>query len=146
MSPLLVSYTVEILPFRIRAKGLMVMQMCVNASLVFNQYANPVALKALDWKYYIIYTVWIAFEFVFLYLYLVETKGKNGPLPLEEIAALFDGKASDVASHAKDTVLGGGVQAGRASLDRNGSDLKEEEIKGTEHVENLNSRVHTLGA
>jgi hypothetical protein len=53
MSPLLVSYTVEILPFRIRAKGLMVMQMCVNASLVFNQYANPIAMKALDWKYYI---------------------------------------------------------------------------------------------
>ena len=37
LSPLLVSYTVEILPFRIRSKGLMVMQMCVNASLVFNQ-------------------------------------------------------------------------------------------------------------
>lgn len=25
------------LPFRIRSKGLMVMQMCVSASLVFNQ-------------------------------------------------------------------------------------------------------------
>lgn len=144
MSPLLVSYTVEILPFRIRAKGLMVMQMCVNASLVFNQYANPVAMKALDWKYYIIYTVWIAFEFVFLYLYLVETKGKNGPLPLEEIAALFDGKATEVASAAKETVHGTAT-SGKAPLDRSGSELKEEE-KGMEHVENLDSRVHTLGA
>nr|XP_019001277.1 uncharacterized protein I203_05982 [Kwoniella mangroviensis CBS 8507]OCF64738.1 hypothetical protein I203_05982 [Kwoniella mangroviensis CBS 8507] len=92
MSPLLVSYTVEILPFRIRSKGLMVMQMSVNASLVFNQYVNPIALDALQWKLYIIYTCWLAFEFVYLWLTVVETKGKDGPLPLEEIAALFDGK------------------------------------------------------
>ncbi|OCF77461.1 hypothetical protein I204_01449 [Kwoniella mangroviensis CBS 8886] len=92
MSPLLVSYTVEILPFRIRSKGLMVMQMSVNASLVFNQYVNPIALDALQWKLYIIYTCWLAFEFVYLWFTVVETKGKDGPLPLEEIAALFDGK------------------------------------------------------
>ena len=42
------------LPFRIRSKGLMVMQLCVNAALVLNQYANPIALDALDWKYYIV--------------------------------------------------------------------------------------------
>lgn len=137
MSPLLVSYTVEILPFRIRAKGLMVMQMCVNASLVFNQYANPIAMKALDWKYYIIYTVWIAFEFVFIYLYCVETKGKNGPLPLEEIAALFDGNAGDVAAAVK----------GPGALAQRSSDLKEEEQKGSDHVENIPvNRVPSLSA
>ena len=27
---------------------------------------------------------------MFLYFYIIETKGKDGPLPLEEIAALFD--------------------------------------------------------
>lgn len=91
LSPLLVSYTIEILPYRIRSKGLMVMQECVNASLVFNQYVNPIALDAIGWKYYIVYTVWIAFEFVYLYFTVIETKGKNGPLPLEEIAQLFDG-------------------------------------------------------
>lgn len=35
LSPHLVSYTVEILPFRIRAKGLVVMNLAVNCSLVF---------------------------------------------------------------------------------------------------------------
>jgi MFS family permease len=50
MSPLLVSYTVEILPFKIRAKGLVMMNLAVNCSLVFNQYANPVALRAIGWK------------------------------------------------------------------------------------------------
>lgn len=28
---------------------------------------------------------------------MIETKGKNGPLSLEEIAALFDGETSQVA-------------------------------------------------
>lgn len=92
LSPLLVAYTVEILPFRMRTKGLMVMQESVNASLVFNQYVNPIALDKLDWKYYIVYTVWVAFEFVYLYFTVIETKGKDGPLSLEEIAALFDGE------------------------------------------------------
>ena len=55
-----------------------------------NQYVNPIALGAIGWKYYIVYCVFLAFEFGYLYLYVVETKGKNGPLPLEEIAALFD--------------------------------------------------------
>jgi len=35
-------------------------------------------------------TVWLFVELVFLYFYIIETKGKDGPLPLEEIAALFD--------------------------------------------------------
>jgi len=92
MSPLLCSYTVEILPYNLRTKGLFVSSECVNASLVFNQYVNPIALPALGWKYYVIYTVWIAFEFVWLFFTIKETKGPNGPLPLEEIAALFDGE------------------------------------------------------
>lgn len=40
----------------------MVMQLCVSASLVFNQYVNPIALDAIEWRYYIVYTVWLAFE------------------------------------------------------------------------------------
>jgi hypothetical protein len=38
MSPLLSAYTIEILPFNLRTKGLFVSSECVNASLVFNQY------------------------------------------------------------------------------------------------------------
>jgi hypothetical protein len=50
------------LPFRIRSKGLMVFQVMVSLSLVFNQFVNPVALAAIQWRYYIVYTVWLAFE------------------------------------------------------------------------------------
>lgn len=55
LSPHLVSYTVEILPFNIRAKGLVIMALAVNISLIFNQYVNPIALDSLGWKYYIVY-------------------------------------------------------------------------------------------
>ncbi|EJD52273.1 hexose transporter [Auricularia subglabra TFB-10046 SS5] len=85
-TPLIVSYTVEILPYTIRAKGLAVMNLSVTASLVFNQYINPIAWDALNWKYYLVYVGWLAFEFVYMYLFCVETKGRS----LEECSLLFD--------------------------------------------------------
>ncbi|KAG8688318.1 hypothetical protein FRC11_005641 [Ceratobasidium sp. 423] len=87
-TPLLVSYTVEITPFAIRAKMFAVMNVAVTASLVFNQYVNPIAQDKLKWKYYIVYVVWLCFELGFIWLYAVETKGRS----LEETAALFDGE------------------------------------------------------
>jgi hypothetical protein len=49
---------------------------------------NPIALDALGWKYYIVYCCWLAFELVYVYFFIVETKGHS----LEETAALFDGE------------------------------------------------------
>ncbi|CDZ97669.1 hexose transporter [Phaffia rhodozyma] len=87
-SPLLVAYTVEITPFKMRAKMLTIMQLSVSSSLVFNQYVNPIALEKIGWKYYIVYLVWLAFELVFVYFFLVETKNRT----LEETSMLFDGE------------------------------------------------------
>ena len=53
-TPLLVAYAVEILPFRIRAKGFAAMSFTISVALIFNQYVNPVALKKLGWKYYLL--------------------------------------------------------------------------------------------
>ncbi|KAH9940241.1 hexose transporter [Amylocystis lapponica] len=92
-TPLVVTYTVEILPFSLRAKGLNVYNFIVSIALIFNQYVNPIALDALGWKYYLVYCCWISFEVVFLYFGIVETKG----LTLEETAALFDGE--DIVAH-----------------------------------------------
>uniref|UniRef100_A0A8H7Y721 Major facilitator superfamily (MFS) profile domain-containing protein n=1 Tax=Psilocybe cubensis TaxID=181762 RepID=A0A8H7Y721_PSICU len=86
-SPLIVSYTVEILPYAIRAKGFTVFNFAISLSLIFNQYVNPIAFKALGWKYFLVYVFWIAFETAFCYFFVVETKNRS----LEETAALFDG-------------------------------------------------------
>lgn len=59
-SGLLVGYAIEILPYTLRAKGLMIMNLCVQIALTLNTYANPVAFEAFSghtWKLYLIYTV-----------------------------------------------------------------------------------------
>ncbi|KAN0084410.1 General substrate transporter [Tylopilus felleus] len=86
-TPLIISYTVEILPYNIRAKGFNVFSFVISVALIFNQYVNPIALDALGWKYYLVYVCWLAVEFVFLWFFIVETKN----MTLEETAALFDG-------------------------------------------------------
>jgi len=93
-SGLLVAYTVEIMPFKIRAKGLMLMNFWVQVALVINQYVNPLGFQHLNpnWKLYTIYTCWIALELVFVYFLYVETKGPT----LEEIAKIFDGEEAEV--------------------------------------------------
>jgi len=86
-TPLIVSYTVEILPFHLRAKGFNIFNFVISAALIFNQYINPIALDHIAWKYYFVYVAWLCFEIVFLYFFIVETKNRT----LEETAALFDG-------------------------------------------------------
>lgn len=56
---LLVAYTIEILPFKIRAKGLMIMNVFIQVALTINQYVNPLGFQHLrpTWKLYTIYAV-----------------------------------------------------------------------------------------
>lgn len=59
-SGLLVGYAIEVLPYTIRAKGLMIMNFTIQVALTLNTYANPVAFEFFDphtWKFYLIYTV-----------------------------------------------------------------------------------------
>lgn len=80
-------YTIEIVPYNIRAKALCVFNFTISLALIFNQYVNPIALDALGWKYYIVYCCWILFETVFCYFFIIETRNRS----LEETSALFDG-------------------------------------------------------
>jgi sugar porter (SP) family MFS transporter len=95
-SGLLVGYAVEILPYKLRAKGLMIMNVSVQAALTLNIYANPLAFehfKGETWKLYLIYTCWIFLELTFVYFMYVETKGPT----LEELVKVIDGDDADVA-------------------------------------------------
>jgi hypothetical protein len=68
---------------------------CVDASLFFNSYVNPIALDKINWKYYIVYDVWLAFELLIVYLFWVETRNT----PLEEIVKFFDGDEALLGGH-----------------------------------------------
>jgi MFS family permease len=89
---LTVSYTVEILPFHIRAKGLTLCFIFTSLSGVFNQYVNPIGLQNLAWKFYLVYVAVLVFQCLVIYFYYVETMGPT----LEEIAILFDGEDAHV--------------------------------------------------
>ncbi|KAH9883797.1 general substrate transporter [Xylariomycetidae sp. FL2044] len=82
-----VTYVVEILPFNLRARGLVLYNLFVACALIFNQYANPIGVTNSGWKFYITYCVWLAVEAVVVYFLFVET----GKLSLEETAAVLDG-------------------------------------------------------
>ncbi|CAE6430070.1 unnamed protein product [Rhizoctonia solani] len=107
-TPLIVSYTVEILPFFLRAKGLAFMNISVMGAIIFNQYTNPIALDALQWKYYLVYSCWLVFELAYMYMFAVETKGRS----LEETAALFDGDEAvyELKDRAKADMVEGGQE------------------------------------
>jgi sugar porter (SP) family MFS transporter len=125
-TPLIVSYTVEILPYSLRAKGFTVFNFMISLSLIFNQYVNPIALKHLTWRYYIVYVVWIAFEAVFCYFFIIETKG----LSLEETAVLFDGDET-VHQLSEKAVQQAGLENEKVDEDSKGSQEKFE----VEHFE-----------
>ena len=121
-SGLLVGYSVEILPYKIRAKGMTVLWLCVDIALFFNQYVNPIALDHLNWKYYIFYCAWLAVELVIVYFFFIETRNT----PLEEIAKHFDGE---------NAVLGGAAAtdkglrlASEMGLDGTISDVKQNRL------------------
>ncbi|KAF5689687.1 hexose transporter [Fusarium circinatum] len=82
-----VTYVVEILPFNLRARGLVLYNLFVACALIFNQYANPIGVTNSGWKYYITYDVWLAVEAIVVYFLFVETRG----LSLEETALVLDG-------------------------------------------------------
>jgi hypothetical protein len=75
---------------------------CVDLSLWFNQYVNPIALQDIEWKYYIVYCVFLVFEIFVVWKYYIETK----EIPLEEIVKMFDGDRA---------ILGGAAATDKAN-------------------------------
>lgn len=79
-SGLIASYTTEILPYNMRAKGYTVMEYALYVSLFFNQYVNPIALHHIHWKYYIVFCCFLAFEFFVNWFIIIETRYGKRPL------------------------------------------------------------------
>ncbi|KAI2628919.1 general substrate transporter [Xylaria nigripes] len=97
-SGLLIGYGIELLPYKLRAKGLMILNITIQTALLLNEYANPIAFEAFglnhSWKLYIIYTIWIGLELIFVYFMYIETKGPT----LEELAKIIDGEDAQVVN------------------------------------------------
>jgi len=91
-SGLLVAYALEVLPFHLRAKGMMIMNITVQAVLALGNQTNKIAWENLPnhWNFMLFYTIWDTLQLVFVYFVYVETKGPT----LEEVARIFDGEGA----------------------------------------------------
>ncbi|GME73722.1 unnamed protein product [Ambrosiozyma monospora] len=78
-------YYTEILPFTLRAKGINIQSWFQQVWSIYNGFVNPIAMDAIQWKYYIVYCCIIAVELIVCYFTFVETSGKT----LEEVAVVF---------------------------------------------------------
>lgn len=92
MMPLQYLYVSEVFPFIHRSKGIAIMQLSNKGGTGFNQFVNPIGLDALQWKYYLVYVVLLAFETFTIWLIYPETKGVS----LEEVAVIMEGDQANV--------------------------------------------------
>jgi sugar porter (SP) family MFS transporter len=115
-SGLLVAYALEVLPFALRAKGMMILNITIQAILALGNQTNLLAWDNLPnhWNFMLFYTLWDFCELIFVWFFYVETKGPT----LEEIARIFDG--DDAVAHID-------------------LDQVEKEIRATEHDEDIHA-------
>jgi hypothetical protein len=97
---LFISYPAEILPFGLRAKGIAVTLSVDAAACFFNQYVNPVAFTALQWKYYCVYIGCLVVFLGVVYFLFPETKGRS----LEEVAMIFDESEAESTDGGKPVI------------------------------------------
>lgn len=91
MSGLPVLYMTEILPYSHRAKGMNIFALGQTITLIYNGYVNPIAMDAIDWKYYIVWSCYLLVEFIVVYFFYPETRGYT----LEEVAKVFGDDIND---------------------------------------------------
>lgn len=84
-SPVPMTYIMEINPFSLRAKASTVSHFSSAAITFFNGYVNPIAMEAIEWKYYIVWDIWLVCQTLIVYFFFPETHG----LGLEEVAQVF---------------------------------------------------------
>ncbi|KAL0059860.1 hypothetical protein AAF712_013342 [Marasmius tenuissimus] len=85
-TPLQALYPTECLAYNARAKGMAMYSLAVSCAGLVGQYAGPIALQNISWKYYIVYVCWDLFECVMIWFFAVETKGRT----LEELDEIFE--------------------------------------------------------
>ena len=85
-TPLNYAYVVEIMPFHLRTKAIAIYNFVQQMANSFNQFVNPIALKAIAWRYYGVYISIECLYVVLIYFFFPETK----KMSIEEVGMIFD--------------------------------------------------------
>ncbi|KAF7585044.1 putative lactose permease [Clavispora lusitaniae] len=94
-------YLTEVLPYSHRTKGINIMQFWIAGILIYNGYVNPIAMDAIEWKYYIVYCCVLAGELIIVYFTFPETSGYT----LEEVAQVFGDEPPELNKRHADNAL-----------------------------------------
>ncbi|KAJ5400504.1 hypothetical protein N7465_010993 [Penicillium sp. CMV-2018d] len=89
-------YIPEILPYRLRTKGLSFFYFVQFSFMMLSTFTVPIGLENISWRFYIIFVGWVMVEFAGIYFVFPETKGPS----LEDIAIIFDGPVAGVRNAA----------------------------------------------
>ncbi|KAK9246145.1 lactose permease [Lipomyces tetrasporus] len=100
-TPLQALYPVEVLSYEQRAKGMALSSAAVNAAILVNQFALPVAFEKIQWHTYLIFVIWNLVQAAFCYFFAVETNGRT----LEELSEIFAAPNPRKASTQKKMVI-----------------------------------------
>ncbi|RMZ70757.1 lactose permease [Pyrenophora seminiperda CCB06] len=101
------TYLVELFPYAQRTMGIGIEQLFGKLAGFFSVYVNPIAIDAIQWKYFAVYCAWITFEFTFVYFMYPETYNRT----LEELAFLFEDKElADEAVRAVEKTVNQGAE------------------------------------
>ncbi|KAF6808286.1 lactose permease [Colletotrichum sojae] len=96
-TPLLQAYPVEIFPYTLRGRGLSLTYVVAFSGLIVGNQVNPIAMKSIGWKYYIVFCCILALMFCVIWFLFPETKGHT----LEEIREVFEGKSEKVGKEVE---------------------------------------------
>ncbi|KAH8799045.1 general substrate transporter [Xylogone sp. PMI_703] len=83
-TPLLYAYPTEIFPYMLRGLGVTTTYLVGHLGLIVSLFVNPIAMKAISWKFYILFCVLNAILLIIVWFIFPETNGHS----LEEIALL----------------------------------------------------------
>ena len=102
-TPLVVSYVCEIWPYNLRARGLALALTSTQLAIFFNVFVNPIALEAIQWKYYVVYCVILVVITIVIWFLYPETIGHS----LEEMSRIFDGEKAALPEEGstRDSIL-----------------------------------------
>ena len=73
ITPLQVLYTVEVLTYETRAKGVAFGGLAVNVAALVNDFAWPIAIAKIGWKTYIVSASWCVLQATLIYFFIPET-------------------------------------------------------------------------
>lgn len=75
------TFLIELFPYYVRTKGVAWFQLFGRAAGFFGTFVNPIGLEQIQWRYLLVYVVWLCFEWVFIYFMFPETYNRT----LEEL-------------------------------------------------------------